>query len=225
MTQVRFPRRCGVPIRILLADDHGVLRAGLKALLDGGKGFHVVAEAWEGDQVLRLAAKLQPDIVLLDLNMPGPGNIEVTRRIIEVAPKARVLVLTAYEESGMVREVLKAGASGYIIKRAVESELLNAISAVHRGEVYVHPFMMRALLDPPVQDTVPTREEDRTDLTRREVEVLRFIARGYTNRQIGESLALSVRTVESHRANLMGKLGLQTRIQLVRYATEQKLLQ
>ena len=214
-----------MPIRILLADDHGVLRAGLKALLDADDEFHVVAEAWEGDQVLRLAAKLKPDIVLLDLNMPGPGNIEVTRRIVETAPKSRVLILTAHEENGTVREVLKAGASGYIIKRAVESELLNAIRAVQRGEVYVHPFMMRALLDPPAQKPAPEKKRSETPLTPREVEVLRLIARGYTNRQIGETLKLSVRTVESHRANLMGKLGLQTRVQLVRYATEHKLFE
>ncbi len=212
-------------IRILLADDHGVLRAGLKALLDQDEEFHVVAEAWEGDQVLRLAAKLQPDVVLLDLNMPGPGNLDVTRRILEAAPKARILVLTAHEENGMVREALKAGASGYIIKRAVESELLNAIRAVHRGEVYVHPFMMRALLTPPVQEPAPEKASESKLLTPRELEVLKFIARGYTNRQVGESLNLSVRTVESHRANLMGKLGLQTRVQLVRYAAENKLLE
>ena len=124
-----------------------------------------------------------------------------------------------------MREVLNAGASGFIIKRAVESELLNAIRAVHRGEVYVHPFMMRALLDPPVQKPAPEKKRSGIPLTPREVEVLRFIARGYTNRQIGESLNLSVRTVESHRANLMGKLDLQTRVQLVRYATENKLLE
>ncbi len=213
-----------MPIRILVADDHGVLRAGLKALLNADDEFHVVAEAWDEDQALHLAAKLQPDIVLLDLNMPGPGNFELTRRIIESAPKSKVLVLTAYEENGLVREVIKAGASGYIIKRAVESELVNAIRAVHRGEVYVHPFMMRALLVPPAQKATPEKEPRDTPLTPREVQVLRLIARGYTNRQIGESLKLSVRTVESHRANLMGKLGLQTRVELVHYAAEHKLL-
>ena len=214
-----------MPIRILLADDHGVLRAGLKALLDVDEEFHVVAEAWEGDQVLRLAAKLQPDVVLLDLNMPGPGNFDVTQKILEAAPKARILILTAHEENGLVREALKAGAAGYIIKRAVESELLGAIRAVHRGEVYVHPFMMRALLTPPPEEPAPAKAPGRSLLTPRELEVLTHIARGYTNRQIGESLNLSVRTVESHRANLMGKLGLQTRVQLVRYAAEHKLLE
>jgi two-component system response regulator NreC len=212
-------------IRILLADDHGVLRAGLKALLDTEGEFHVVAEAWEGDQVLRLAEKLQPDVVLLDLNMPGPRNIELTQRIVAVAPKSKVLILTAYEENGLAREVLKAGASGYIIKRAVGSELLSAIRAVHRGEMYVHPFMVRALLTPLVEDPTPGKKEEETPLTPREVEVLRLIARGYTNRQIGETLKLSVRTVESHRANVMGKLGLRTRVQLVRYAAEHKLLE
>ena len=124
-----------------------------------------------------------------------------------------------------VQEVLKVGASGYIIKRAVETELLNAIRAVHRGEVYVHPFMMRTLLVPPAQETASEKERDDAPLTPREVEVLRFIARGYTNRQIAEQLELSIRTVESHRANLMDKLGLQTRVQLVRFATENKLLE
>jgi two-component system, NarL family, response regulator NreC len=214
-----------MPIRILLADDHGVLRAGLKALMDRDKEFHVVAEAWEGDQVLRLATKLQPDVVLLDLNMPGPGNLEITQKILEVAPKTRILILTAHEENGLVRESLKAGASGYVIKRAVESELLNAIRAVHRGEVYVHPFMMRTLLAPPVKEPAPEKASERPLLTPRELEVLRLIAQGYTNRQVGESLHLSVRTVESHRANLMGKLGLQTRVQLVRYAAEHKLIE
>jgi two-component system response regulator NreC len=213
-----------MPIQILLADDHGVLRAGLRSLLDSEDEFHVVAEAADGDQTLRLTAKLQPDIVLLDLNMPGPGGIEVTRRIVESAPKSKVLVLTAYEEDALVREALNAGASGYIIKRAVESELLNAIRAVHRGEVYVHPSIMRALLKAPVQEPALKKDSNGVSLTPREVEVLRFIARGYTNRQIAENLKLSVRTVESHRANLMGKLEMETRIQLVLYATEHKLL-
>lgn len=214
-----------MPIRILLADDHAVLRAGLRALLEADREFRVVAVAGDGNQTLRLAAKLQPDVVLLDINMPGPGGIEVTRRIVESAPESKVLVLTAYEEDALVREALNAGASGYIVKRAVESELLNAIRAVHRGEVYVHPFMLRALLKPQARKDAPAKGRDGEALTPREVEVLRSIARGYTNRQIAEALILSIRTVESHRANLMGKLDLQTRAQLVRYAIEHKLLE
>lgn len=211
-------------IQILLADDHGVLRAGLRALLEADKDFHIIAEAADGDQTLRLTAKLLPDVVLLDINMPGPGGIEVTRRIVETAPKSRVLVLTAYEEDALVREAMSAGAAGYIVKRAVESELTNAIRSVHRGEVYVHPSMLRALLKPPPQKVPPKKGRDRETLTSREVEVLRFIAKGFTNRQIAETLKLSIRTVESHRANLMGKLDMETRVQLVRYATEHNLL-
>lgn len=214
-----------MPIRILLADDHAVLRAGLRALLETDEEFHVVAEAGDGDQTLRLVAKLEPDVVLFDLEMPGPGGIETTRRIVESAPKSRVLVLTAYEEDALVREAMAAGASGFIVKRAVESELLNAIRAVHRGQVYVHPFVLGALLKPPPPKVAPPKVRDHDGLTSREVEVLRFIAKGYTNRQVADALKLSIRTVESHRANLMGKLGMETRVQLVNYATEHKLLE
>jgi len=214
-----------MPIRVLLADDHGVLRAGLRALLESEDEFLVVAEAWDGDQVLKLASKHQPDVVLLDLNMPGPGNIEVTRRLLDCAPKSRVLILTGHEENGIAQEVLDAGASGYIIKRVLDFELLSAIRAVHRGEIYVHPSMMRAILHPPAPEPPPKKEKSSTHLTPRETEVLRFIAQGYSNRQIGESLKLSTRTVESHRANVMAKLGLSSRIDLVRYATEHKLLE
>jgi two-component system response regulator NreC len=213
-----------MPIRILIADDHGVLRAGLRSLLEASDEFLVVAEVGDGDQALHLAAKLQPDVVLLDLNMPGPGGIALISRLVASVPAPRVLVLTAYEEEVLVREALSAGASGFMVKRAVDSELLDAIRAVHRGEVSVHPFMMRALLKPPEPKVAPKKGRSRDDLTPREVEVLRFIAKGYTNRQISEALKLSIRTVESHRANLMGKLDLNTRVQLVRYATEHHLL-
>jgi len=210
-------------IRVLLADDHGVLRAGLRSLLESEEEFLVVAEAWEGDQVLKLATKFQPDVVLLDLNMPGPGNIEITRRILEAAPKSRVLILTGHEEDGIAQEVLNAGAAGYIIKRVIGFELLSAIRAVHSGEIYVHPSMMRGILHPPAPAPAPKEKREKSPLTPRETEVLRLIAKGYSNRQIGETLKLSTRTVESHRANLMAKLGFSSRIDLVRYATEHKL--
>ena len=138
-------------VDILLADDHGVLRAGLRALLNAEQDLSVVGEAATGDEVLQLAAELRPDIVLLDLNMPGPGGIEVTRRLREVLPETRVLVLTVHEDEGLLREAIDAGASGYIIKRAVESELINAIRAVARGELYIHPSMTRALLKKPAE--------------------------------------------------------------------------
>lgn len=210
-------------IRILIADDHGVLRAGLRALLDSEPDLEVVGEAVDGDETLRLADDLQPDVVLLDISMPGPGGIEVTRHLEEMLPDARVLILTVHEDESLLREAMRAGAAGYIVKRAVESELINAIRAVRRGDLYVHPAMTRALL----KDLHPSRaseEEPVEPLTPRETEVLRLIALGYTNRQSAEVLTISVRTVETHRANLMDKLGLRSRVELVRYAMEHGLL-
>ena len=210
-----------MPIRILIADDHGVLRAGLRALLNAETDLTVVDEAVDGPTAIKLAAKLRPDVVLLDLSMPGPGGIEVTRALHETVPDTRVLVLTVHEDDNLLREALQAGASGYIVKRAVESELTNAIRAVARGELYVHPAMTRALLTPVAPR--PAKKRDPESLSPRETEVLRLIVQGYTNTQIATELVLSVRTVESHRANLMGKLGLQNRVELVRWATAQKL--
>jgi len=213
-----------MPIHILIADDHGVLRAGLRALLNAEPNLEVIAEASDGNDALRLASELRPDIVLLDISMPGPSGIEVTRRLKEALPELRVLILTAHEDESMLREAVQAGAAGYIIKRAVESELINAIHAVWRGDLYVHPAMTRALLRE--TSLFPVSAEPAVEsLTPREIEVLRLIAKGYTNGQIAKELNLSVRTVESHRANLMGKLELRSRVELVRYAMEHGLFE
>jgi len=204
-------------ICILIADDHGVLRAGLRALLDGEPDLQVVGEATDGQETLSLAEELQPEVVLLDISMPGLGGLEVTRRLKEVLPQAHVLILTVHEDEGLLREAMQAGASGYITKRAIESELIDAIHAVCRGETYVHPAMTHIL----VRDLTSSAPEDEDlvePLTPRETEVLGLIARGYTNRRAAELLGISVRTVESHRANLMHKLGLRGRVELVRYA-------
>lgn len=211
-------------IRILVADDHGVLRAGLRALLNAEPDFEVVGEAADGHTALRLATELRPDVALMDLSMPGLDGIQVTRQLKEVLPGTRVLILTVHEDESLLREAIQAGASGYIIKRAVESELINAIHAVCSGHLYVHPAMTRALL----RDLSPTLASDEPpaeQLTPREVDVLRLIAQGYTNRQVAEQLHVSVRTVESHRANLTSKLGLSSRAELVRYAKEHGLLE
>jgi len=201
-------------IRILIADDHGVLRAGLHALLNAEPDLEVVGEATDGHEALRQASELRPDIVLLDLVMPGLGGIEVARQLKKTLPDTRTLILTVHEDIGLLREAIQAGAAGYLIKRAVESELINAIHAVSRGELYVHPAMTRALVkDLPPAPAVPASPKS---LTPREIEVLRLIAQGYTNGQIAEGLNLSVRTVEIHRTNLMRKLGLCNRAILSR---------
>ena len=210
-------------IRILIADDHGVLRAGLRALLSDEPDLEVVGEAPDGQMALRLADELRPDIVLLDVNMPGLGGVEVAQRLKETLPNLRVLILTAHEDESLLREAIHAGAAGYIVKRAVESELINAIHAVSHGDLYVHPTMTRALLKD--MSVIPTAEEPLAEsLTPREIEVLRLIAQGYTNGQVAKELNLSVRTVESHRANLMGKLNLHSRVELVKYAIEKGLI-
>jgi len=211
-------------IRILIADDHGVLRAGLHALLNAEPDLEVVGEASDGHEAFRLASELRPDIVLLDLVMPGlglsacvpaqAGGIEVARQLKKTLPDTRTLVLTVHEDVGLLRQAIQAGAAGYLIKRAVESELINAIHAVWRGDLYVHPAMTRALVKdlPPAPAAAPSPKS----LTPREIKVLRLIAQGYTNGQIAEGLSLSVRTVEIHRTNLMRKLGLCNRAILSR---------
>ncbi len=211
-------------IRILIADDHGVLRAGLRALLNAEPDLEVVGEAADGQGALRLTEELRPDILLLDISMPGPSGIEVTRWVRQARPDTRVLLLTVHEDESMLREAIRAGAAGYIVKRAVESELINAIHAVWRGDLYIHPAMTRALLRD-WSSSAPPRRAPLEPLTPREREVLCLIAQGYTNRQIAEKLSISVRTVESHRANIIGKLGLRSRVELVRYAREHGLLE
>ncbi len=205
-------------IRILIADDHGVLRAGLRALLSTELDLEVVGEASDGHEALRLAGELCPDIVLLDLVMPGLAGIEVVRELRKTLPDTRALILSVHEDVGLLRETIQAGAAGYLIKRAVESELINAIHAVWRGDLYVHPAMTRALVKdlPSAASAAPPSPKS---LTPREIEILRLIAQGYTNVQIAEGLGLSARTVEIHRTNLMRKLGLCNRAVISRNQT------
>jgi len=212
-----------MPIRILIADDHGVIRAGLRALLSGFPELQVVGEAMDGRDTVTKSAELQPNIVIMDLSMPEMGGLEATRQLSQIAPEVRVLILTVHEEASLLKEVIRAGAAGYIIKRAVEDELIHAIRVVARGDMYVHPSMTRTLLSasPPSEEFEASEVET---LTAREIEVLRLLAKGYTNRQIAEQLGISPRTAEGHRANLSGKLGLRSRVELVEYAQKHGLL-
>jgi two-component system response regulator NreC len=209
-------------IRTLIADDHGVLRAALRALLNARPDLEVIGEAADGNEVLRLAGDLRPDLILMDISMPGQTGIETTRELKQNLPEAQVLILTVHEDEELLREAIRAGASGYVVKRALESELFNAIAAVMRGDLYVHPVMTRALVADLTNPASPA-DGHAEQLTPREVQVLGLIAKGYTNVQIADTLMLSVRTVESHRANIMGKLGLHNRAELVRYAIAHRL--
>jgi two-component system response regulator NreC len=213
-----------VPIRILIADDHAVVRSGLREVLRADPAFEVVGEAGDGVETLRLAATLHPDVVLLDVTMPPDNGIETTKRLKEEHPEIIVLIFTMHEDESLLHEALRVGAAGYVIKRAELSEIVQAIHAVSRGDIFVHPAMTRALLHQPVT-TQHRRGAPAFELTPRELDVLRLLVKGNTNRQVAGLLGLSVRTVENHRANLMGKLGLSSRVELVSYAEEHDLLE
>ncbi len=212
-----------MPVSIVIADDHGVLRAGLRSLLDAEPNFKVVGEAADGHETVQVALELCPDLILLDISMPGIDGIEVTKIVKAKLPKTQVLMLTAHEDHALLIEAIRAGASGYVVKRAVEPELTSAIAAVLRGDLYVDPAVTRALI-PQAPGQGPGRPDYAEVLTPREIEVLQLIAEGNTNMQIAEVLTLSVRTVESHRANIMDKLHLNNRAELVRYARDRGLL-
>jgi two-component system, NarL family, response regulator NreC len=212
-----------VPIRILIADDHAVVRSGLRALLGADSDLEVVGEAENGVEALRLVETLHPDIILLDITMTPENGIQTARQLKKEHPELIVLFLTMHEDESLLHEALRVGAAGYVIKRAEESEIIQAIHAVSNGDIYVHPTMTRALLHQPVT-TKQRRGSPVVALTRRELDVLRLLARGNTNRQVADLLDLSIRTVENHRANLMGKLELVSRVELVNYAEEHGLL-
>jgi two-component system response regulator NreC len=206
-------------IRIMIADDHRILRAGLKTLLGTDSNLEVVGEAANFEETIQRAQELHPDIVIMDIGMPGMDGLAALPLLLQGAPQTRVLMLTMHEDNAILQAYLRAGASGYIIKRAAESELIDAIYVVWRGMIYVHPSLMRALITPPSKAS-PADSSEPESLTSREAEVLRLIVQGYTNRQIGSALNISVRTVETHRSNIMDKLNLHSRVDLVRYAAQ-----
>ena len=211
-------------LRIVIADDHGVLRAGLRAVLGQRADLEVVGEAGGGEEALRLVETLEPDLLLADVSMPPPDGIQIARKLSERGATTRVLILTVHEDSEILREALRAGASGYVVKRALASELLNAIDAAARGDIYVHPSVTHALLQNGTKEAEEPPRGAYESLTPRETQVLGLIARGYTNSQIAGELGLSIRTVEGYRSNLMGKLGLRTRAELVEWAIAKGLL-
>jgi two-component system response regulator NreC len=211
--------------RVLLADDHAVLRAGLRLLLDAQPDLKVVGEAGDGGEALTLAAQLQPDLILLDLTMPGLSGLEALPALRKAAPATRILILTMHDDEGYVRQALRHGAVGYVLKKAADAELISAVRAVLRGEVYVHPSLTRALLEdllPAGAAHVPV--DPWAALSEREQEVLRLVALGHTSAEIADRLSLSVKTVETYRARGMEKLGLRSRAALVQFALAHHLL-
>jgi len=207
-------------VTIVLADDHAVVRSGLRLLLERTPGFEVVAEAGDADSAVRSTLGHKPSVLVLDLNMPGElTSLEAIPRIPEVSPATRVVVLTMQEDPEFARQALRAGALGYVLKESADDELVEAIRRAAAGDSYVTPRLGAALA------TAPNAAGPDDDLTARELEILRLIALGHTNSEIAGQLYLSVRTVETHRAHIQQKLGRSTRAELVRYALEHGLLE
>ena len=204
-------------IRLVLADDHAVVRAGLRLLLDAESDFEVVAEAGDVDAARRYVRGHHPDVLVLDLNMPGGSSLEAIPAIREEAPATQVVVLTMQEEPAFARQALAAGAAGYVLKEAADSELVEAVRRASIGEIYLNPTLGARIAREP-----PPGPPD--DLSEREVEVLRLIALGHTNTEIAQQLYLSVRTVETHRAHIQQKLRVSSRAELVGYALQRGLV-
>jgi DNA-binding NarL/FixJ family response regulator len=212
-------------VRVLLADDHAVLRSGLTLLLNGQGDFTIVGEAPTGLAVLALAEEIQPDLILLDLSMPGLGGLDVISTLRLKSPEMKILVLTMHDDLEYLRQALKSGASGYILKKAADSELLAAMRCVMNGEVYVHSSMTKGLLKDILPDAKHESDKDAWEnLSNREKQVLQFVALGHTSAEVAEKLGLSSKTVETYRARGMEKLDLKTRAGLVRFALQRGLL-
>lgn len=208
-------------LHILIADDHGIVRAGLRMLLDRQEGMHVVAEAEDGVVAVERALAERPDIAILDVAMPRMTGLQATRRIREQAPEVNVLLLSMHDDERYLFEALKAGAAGYVLKRAADQDLVEAVRSVARGGSFISPHAEGNLVKRWLEEgSVPG---DR--LTPREREVVKLIAEAHTNREIAAILNVAEKTVESHRANVLAKLGMRDRVELVRYAIKRGLVE
>ncbi len=213
------------PIRIFLADDHAVLRAGLKSLLNAEPDMEVVGEAGDGDACVQTVAALAPDVILLDVNMPHCNGLEALPEIRRRTPASRILILTMHDDAEYLRKALSLGSAGYILKQSADTELLSAIRTVYSGGVFLHPGHTKILLEDTLRPPTQTHTDDPVGiLSERELEVLRLIALGHTNKEIAGMLFLSVKTVETYKARVMQKLDLRTRAALVRFALKHGLL-
>ncbi|UCG55512.1 MAG: response regulator transcription factor [Dehalococcoidia bacterium] len=214
-------------VKILLVDDHAVLRAGLKTLLNSQPDMVVIAEADNGNEALRQFVNSNPDIVLMDISMPGKSGIEITKEIKKRNSKAKVLALTMHDDEGYLHQMLRAGANGFVPKKAADTELLDAIRATYRGEHFIHSSMTSGFVHrfrgEDIKDKLKIQGHDL--LSSRENEVLTLVAMGYTDQQIANKLYLSIKTVQTYKSRLKEKLKVKGRAELVRYAIEHGLLE
>ena len=208
-------------MRIVIADDHGIVRSGIRLLLERQPDLEVVAEAADGIEARDTVIRERPDLAILDVKMPGLTGLQATREIKAQAPEVSILILSMHDDERYLFEALKAGASGYVLKSQADTDLLAAIRSVERGEPFLSPAAQQAL----IRDVLERGEQAESELTPREEEIVKMVAEANTSREIAEMLHLSEKTVENHRANAMKKLGMRDRVELVRYAIRQGLIE
>lgn len=219
MTQSEIRNPKSKIVRVLLAEDHTIVRKGLRSLLDGETGIEVIGEAGDGREAIEKVRQLRPDVVLMDITMPGLNGLEATRQIKKRFPEVKVVILTVHTTEEYILQILRAGASGYVVKQAAPTELLSAIQAAYRGDSFLSPSISAKVIEEYIRQAEAMAERNSYNrLTDREREVLQLIAEGHSNREIAELLHISVKTVETHRTHLMDKLDLHNTAELTQYA-------
>ncbi len=212
-------------LRVLIAEDHQTVREGVKLLVNAQPDMEVIGEAGDGEDAVRLAAAIVPDILVMDISMPNMNGLKATKRLRSVMPEMRILILTRHTDDGYLQQLLAAGANGYVLKQSAPTELVNAIRTIAGGNAYLDPSLTRRVVGGYVGRATSLRGESKGELSDREAEVLRLIAFGYSNKEIGARLELSIKTIEAHKSNAMRKLGITSRIDIVKYAILQNWLQ
>lgn len=211
-------------IRILIAEDHQTVREGIKLLVAAQPDMEVIGEAGDGEEAIELTKKLQPELLLMDVSMPRMNGLKATKKLRSIQPDLRILTLTRHTDDGYLRQLIAAGANGYVLKQSAPEQLITAIRLVAHGEAFLDPSLTQRVLGGYAGGMTPLRGERSGDLSSREEEVLKMIAQGYSNKEVAARLDLSVKTIEAHKANGMQKLGFASRIELVRFAVLQNWL-
>lgn len=215
----------GEKLKVLIAEDHQTVREGVKLLVNSQPDMEVVGEAGDGELAIKEAARLEPDLVLMDISMPNMNGLKATKRLRSRSADVKILILTRHTDDGYLQQLIGAGANGYVLKQSAPNELINAIRMVASGNAYLDPSLTRKVMGGYINRSTSLRGEGKGALSDREAEVLRLISFGYSNKEIGVKLDVSVKTVEAHKANAMRKLGISSRIDIVRYAILQNWLQ